>query len=72
MNVNKLMDEWNQFCVEDIKEEWCQSNGGKPLKDDCFWSKIELIKDGMDHTKYPTIFSVVTSASFLAHDNAEV
>ena len=72
VNFDKLTNEWNQYCLEDIKEEWYHSNDGKPLRVDYYWSKIELIKDGMDHTKYPTIFSVVKAAFSLAHGNFEV
>ena len=48
MNINKLVVEWNQFCLEDIKEESYQSNDDEPLKVDCYWSKIELIRDGIN------------------------
>ena len=51
VNVENLTDQWNQYCLEYIKEEWCQSNDGKPLRIDYYWSKIELMKDGMGHTK---------------------
>ena len=40
VNVDKLTDEWNQYCLEDIKEEWYQSNDGKPLRVDYYWSKL--------------------------------
>ena len=54
--LTKLAIEWNQYCLEDIKEEWYQSNDGKSLRVDYYyWSKIELIKDGMGHAKYLTI-----------------
>ena len=58
--------------LEDIKEKWHQSNDGKPLRVDYYLSKVELIKDGMGHTKYPTILSVVKAALTLAHGNSEV
>ena len=54
VNVDKLTDEWNQYCLEDIKEEWYQSNDGEPLRTDrtdYYWSKIEIKKDDMGHTK---------------------
>ena len=72
MNVDKLTDECNQYCLEDIKEEWHQSNDGKPLRVDYYWSKIELIKDAMGHTKYPTTFSIIKAALTLAHSNSDV
>ena len=34
VNVEKLTDEWNQYCFEDIMEEWYQLNEGKPLRVD--------------------------------------
>ena len=58
--------------IEDIKEEWYQSNDGMPLRVAHYWSKIELIKDGVGHAKYPTILSVVKAALTLAHGNSEV
>lgn len=36
------------------------------------WSKIEWIKDGMGHTKYPTILSVVKAVHTSAHANVDV
>ena len=29
-NFFGLTDEWNRYCLEDIKDEWHQSNDGKP------------------------------------------
>ena len=55
-----------------MKEEWYQSNDGNPLRVDYGCSKIELIKDGIGHTKYQTILSIVKVALTLAHGNAEV
>ena len=73
VNVDKLTDEWNQHCLEYIKEEWYQSDDGKSLRVDYYyWSEIESIKDGMGHTEYSTILSVVKTALFLARGNAEV
>ena len=72
MNVDKLTDEWNQYCLEDIKEECYQSNDGMPLRVAYYWSKIELIKDGVGHAKYPTILSVFKAALTLAHGNSEI
>ena len=42
------------------------------LRVDYYWSKTELIKAGMGHTKYTTILSVVKAALTLAHGNWEV
>ena len=73
MKVNKLTDEWNQYCLEVIKKECYESNDGKSLRVDFCWNKTELIKDGMGHTKYhPTLLYVVKAALTLAHGNAEV
>lgn len=44
MNIDKLTNEQNQYCFENIKE-WYQSNEGKPLRDDYYWSKPELMKN---------------------------
>ena len=72
MKFDKLTDGWNQYCLEDIKEEWYQLNDGNPLRVDYCWSKIESIKDGMGQTKYPTILSVVKAALPLTHGNSEI
>ena len=53
-------------------EECYQSNDVKPFRDDFCQSKIELIKRGMSHAKYPTIFYVFKAELTLAHGNAEV
>ena len=57
MNVEKLTDQWNQYCLENIK------GGVVP--------KIELMEDGMRHTKYLTILSV-TAVLTSAHGNVDV
>ena len=55
-NIDKVTDEWNQHGLEDIQEEWYQSNDGKSFKVGHYYlSKVELVKDGVGHTKYPTI-----------------
>ena len=36
-----------------------QANDGKPLRVVYYQSKTELVKNGMGHTKYPIILSVV-------------
>ena len=72
VKFDKLTDGWNQYCLEDIKEEWYQLNDGNLLRVDYCWSKIESIKDGMGHTKYPTILSVVKAALPLTHGNSEI
>ena len=67
------MNGTNIVLLEYIKEEWYQSNDGKSLRVDYYyWSEIKSIKDGMGHTEYSTILSVVKTALFLAHGNAEV
>lgn len=53
-------------------EECYQSNDGKPFRDDFCQSKIELVKRGLSHAKYPTIFYVFKAELTLAHGNAEV
>ena len=58
VNVDKLISERNQYSWGH-KGGVVQANDGKPLRVDYYWSKIELIKDVMGHTKYPTILSVV-------------
>ena len=72
MNVYELKDEWNQYCLEDIKEVLYQSNNDKPPRIDYYWSIIELIKNDVGHTKYPTIFSVVKALLTLVHGNVLV
>ena len=55
-NIDKVTDEWKQYGLEDIQEEWYQSNDGKSFKvGHYYFSKVELVKDGMGHTKYPTL-----------------
>ena len=46
-------------------------NYGKLLRIDYYWSKIKLMKDGMGHTKYPTMVSIVKAVLTLAHGNAD-
>ena len=72
VNIEKLTNEWKKYCLENIKEGWYQPNDGKSLRGDYYCSKIELIKDGLCHTKYPTLLSVAKAAIALAHGNAEV
>ena len=36
-----------------------QANDGKPLRVVYYRSKTELVKNGMGHTKYPVVLSVV-------------
>ena len=46
-------------------------NYGKLLRIDYYWNKIKLMKDGMGHTKYPTMVSTVKAVLTLAHGNAD-
>ena len=62
-----------KHCLENIMEEWYQSNDGKPLRVDYYQSKVVLMKYGMGHIKYYlTILSVVTVALILGYGNTEV
>ena len=72
MNVEKLTDQWNQYCLENIKGGVVpKKNDVKPVRTDYYWSKIELMEDGMRHTKYLTILSV-TAVLTSAHGNVDV
>lgn len=48
-----------------------KKNDVKPVRTDYYWSKIELMEDGMRHTKYLTILSV-TAVLTSAHGNVDV
>ena len=46
-------------------------NYGKLLRIDYYWSKIKLMTDGMGHTKYPAMVSIIKPVLTLAHGNAD-